>query len=109
MPQQLGSSLGFMIILFAAMYFFMIRPTQKREKEVRKMRDNLKVGDRIITIGGIKGTIIKLGDDFVVIESSNAKTKLEFVKSAIGTVIRDESSQVTTDTEEENSDSQVEE
>ncbi|WP_300409682.1 preprotein translocase subunit YajC [Lagierella sp.] len=109
MPQQLGSSLGFMIIIFAAMYFFMIRPTQKREKEVRKMRDNLKVGDRIITIGGIKGTILKLGDDFVVIESSNAKTKLEFVKSAVGTVIRDDSSEVVKETKEDKSDSKEEE
>lgn len=88
MPQQqIISSIGFMVIVFAAMYFFMIRPTQKREKEVNKMRENLKVGDNIITIGGIKGKIIKIGDDFVVIESSNSKTKLEFVKSAIGTVI----------------------
>lgn len=88
MPQQqIISSIGFMVIVFAAMYFFMIRPTQKREKEVNKMRENLNVGDNIITIGGIKGKIIKIGDDFVVIESSNSKTKLEFVKSAIGTVI----------------------
>lgn len=91
MPQQqIISSIGFMVIVFAAMYFFMIRPTQKREKEVNKMRENLKVGDNIITIGGIKGKIIKIGDDFVVIESSNSKTKLEFVKSAIGTVITSE-------------------
>ena len=90
MPQQqLFSSIGFMVIVFGAMYFFMIRPTQKREKEVNKMRANLKVGDNIITIGGVKGKVIKIGDDFVVIESSNSKTKLEFVKSAVGTVIAD--------------------
>ncbi|MDO5018261.1 MAG: preprotein translocase subunit YajC [Lagierella massiliensis] len=92
MPQQMMSSIGFMVVVFAAMYFFMIRPAQKKEKEVRRMREALKVGDKVITIGGIKGTVTKLGDDFVVIESSNAKTKLEFVKSAIGTVIANETS-----------------
>ena len=100
MPQQqLMSSIGFMVIVFGAMYFFMIRPTQKREKEVNKMRANLKVGDNIITIGGVKGKVIKIGDDFVVIESSNSKTKLEFVKSAVGTVISDGT--VATEKEEE--------
>lgn len=100
MPQQqLMSSIGFMVIVFGAMYFFMIRPTQKREKEVNKMRANLKVGDNIITIGGVKGKVVKLGDDFVVIESSNSKTKLEFVKSAVGTVISDGT--VATEKEEE--------
>lgn len=101
MPQQqLFSSISFMVIVFGAMYFFMIRPSQKKQKEVIKMRENLKVGDNIITIGGIKGKVIKIGDDFVVIESSNSKTKLEFVKSAIGTVIANETN-VATEKEEE--------
>lgn len=101
MPQQqLFSSISFMVIVFGAMYFFMIRPSQKKQKEVNKMRENLKVGDNIITIGGIKGKVIKIGDDFVVIESSNSKTKLEFVKSAVGTVITNEAN-VATEKDEE--------
>lgn len=102
MPQQqLFSSISFMVIVFGAMYFFMIRPSQKKQKEVNKMRENLKVGDNIITIGGIKGKVIKIGDDFVVIESSNSKTKLEFVKSAVGTVIANEANMATEKEEKE--------
>lgn len=102
MPQQqLFSSISFMVIVFGAMYFFMIRPSQKKQKEVNKMRENLKVGDNIITIGGIKGKVIKIGDDFVVIESSNSKTKLEFVKSAVGTVIANEANVATEKEEKE--------
>ncbi|MEJ8751343.1 preprotein translocase subunit YajC [Lagierella sp. ICN-221743] len=102
MPQQqLFSSISFMVIVFGAMYFFMIRPSQKKQKEVNKMRENLKVGDNIITIGGIKGKVIKIGDDFVVIESSNSKTKLEFVKSAVGTVIANEANIATEKEEKE--------
>lgn len=87
--QGTGSIL-FLVVMIGAMYFLMIRPQQKRDKEVREMRSNLKVGDNIITIGGIKGKVLKIGDDYVIIESSNAKTRMEFVKSAIGTVIKDE-------------------
>lgn len=83
-------SIIFLVVMIGAMYFLMIRPQQKRDKEVREMRSKLKVGDKIITIGGIKGKVLKIGDDYVVIESSNAKTRMEFVKSAIGTVIQDE-------------------
>ena len=102
MPQQqLFSSISFMVIVFGAMYFFMIRPSQKKQKEVNKMRENLKVGDNIITIGGIKGKVIKIGDDFVVIESSNSKTKLEFVKSAVGSVIANEANMATEKEEKE--------
>ncbi|HHX68440.1 MAG: preprotein translocase subunit YajC [Miniphocaeibacter sp.] len=87
--QGTGSIL-FLVVMIGAMYFLMIRPQQKRDKEVREMRSNLKVGDNIITIGGIKGKVLKIGDDYVIIETSNAKTRMEFVKSAIGTVIKDE-------------------
>lgn len=83
-------SIIFLVVMIGAMYFLMIRPQQKRDKEVREMRSNLKVGDNIITIGGIKGKVLKIGDDYVIIETSNAKTRMEFVKSAIGTVIKDE-------------------
>lgn len=92
-----------MAIFIGGMYFLMIRPQQKRDKEVREMRNSLKAGDKIITIGGIKGKVLKIGDDYVVIETSNAKTKMEFVKSAIGTVIKDE------EVVEEDDDEEIEE
>ncbi|KXB47999.1 preprotein translocase, YajC subunit [Tissierellia bacterium KA00581] len=71
----------------AVMYFFMIRPNKKRQQEMLKMRESLKQGDSIITIGGIKGKVVKVTDDSVVIETSSEKTKMEFLKSAIHTVV----------------------
>lgn len=65
----------------------MIRPQKKRDKETREMRDALKPGDEILTIGGIKGKIVRIKDDTVTIAVGSDKVKLDFVKSAIGTVI----------------------
>lgn len=85
---QLGQLL--VPIIFAAfMYFFLIRPQKKREKEVNTMRENLEVGDRIVTIGGITGVITVLKEDIVVIESGTTKTRLETTKWAIGAVVED--------------------
>ena len=103
MPEGLSGTVMFLAIMIGGMYFLMIRPQQKREKEVRQMRSSLNVGDKIITIGGIKGKILKIGEDYVVIESSNSKTRIEFVKSAIGSVIKDENySEIKEDNEELN-------
>lgn len=74
---------GFVIV----MYFFMIRPNKKRQQEMFKMRESLKRGDLIITIGGIKGKVVEVTSDTVVIETSSEKTKVEFLKSAIHTVV----------------------
>ena len=77
-----------LIVGFVAVrYFFMIRPNKKRQQEMLKMRESLKQGDSIITIGGIKGKVVKVTDDSVVIETSSEKTKMEFLKSAIHTVV----------------------
>ena len=58
----------FFILLFVVMYFFMIRPQQKKQKEIQKMRESLKVGDRIITSGGIHGKIKEVEDTAFIIE-----------------------------------------
>lgn len=84
----------------AVMYFFMIKPNKKRQQEVMKMRDSLKKGDSIITIGGIKGKVVSVTDSSVVIETSSDNTKIEFVKSAIHTVVNEP---------EEDADSEIEE
>lgn len=60
-----------MVALFAIMYFVMIRPQKKREKEAQAMLAALSVGDKIVTIGGIWGKIIKIKDDYLFIESGN--------------------------------------
>lgn len=71
----------------AVFYFFAIRPQRKKEKQIREMRDNLRVGDEVITIGGISGKILTLKDELVIIEVGSAKTRLEMTKWAVGSVI----------------------
>ena len=75
-----------MILMIAVLYFLMIRPQQKKQKEEAKMRANLRVGDELTTIGGIKGRVVAIKDDTVTIETSNDRTKIVFEKAAIGTV-----------------------
>lgn len=60
-----------MIALFVIMYFVLIRPQRKKEKEAQAMIKSLTVGDKIVTIGGICGKIVKIKDDYIFIESGN--------------------------------------
>ncbi len=84
----LGALLSFapLIIIVALMYFMMIRPQKKRQKEEQQMRNNLRVGDELTTIGGIKGRVVNIKDDTITIESGADRTKLQFMKWAIQTV-----------------------
>lgn len=66
-----------MIAIFALMYFMMIRPQRKKEKETKAMIDALVVGDKIVTIGGICGKVVKIKDDYIFIESGNIGTQDE--------------------------------
>ncbi len=63
-----------MILVIVLLYFIMIRPQKKREKETKSMIDALKVGDKIVTIGGICGKVAKIKDEFVIIETGNIGT-----------------------------------
>lgn len=72
-----------LIIMIAAMYFFIIRPQKKKEKEEKKMRDNLQVGDEILTIGGIYGRVISLKEDSIVIESKSDHSKMTIARWAM--------------------------
>lgn len=75
-PQQMtagGSMVSMLItmgIVLLLMYFMMIRPQRKREKETQKMQDALRIGDKVITIGGICGKVAKIKDEFVYLETS---------------------------------------
>ena len=72
------------LLIFVIFYFFMIRPQQTRQRELQKMIDNLKKGDRVVTIGGVIGTITSLQNDYVVLKvGDNENTKVEVLKSAI--------------------------
>lgn len=80
------TTLLFPIILIAIMYFFMIRPQVKRQKEHRAMLDKLGRGDEIITNGGLAGTIIEVGDSFVTVElAENVRVRVQ--KGAIANVL----------------------
>ena len=82
--QQL--SLLFPILLIFVFYFLLIRPQKKREKQVNEMRNNLRVGDRVITIGGINGKILKIKDDKITIEIGSDKTKLDMMRWSISSL-----------------------
>lgn len=81
---QGGSSFGFLLLMggmFLIMYFFMIRPQIKRAKEARKFQESLQVGDKVVTIGGIHGKVIEIGDTDMVIGLDNGRMRIE--KSAV--------------------------
>lgn len=93
---ELLMSFSPMLIALVAIYFLMIKPQKKREKDVANMRDNLKQGDVIITVGGIKGVITKLGEDYITIETSG-HTRVEFTRTAVYKVVEEESKAVNTE------------
>ncbi|MFB0973460.1 MAG: preprotein translocase subunit YajC [Bacteroidales bacterium] len=80
-----GSTWSFIImivVIFLIMWLFMIRPQQKKQKELQKFRDELKKGDKIVTIGGIYGTIDSIDDKSATIEIDN-NVKIRVDKAAI--------------------------
>ena len=82
-----GTSMIIMIVLmFAIMYFLMIRPENKRKKKAQEMRDGLKKGDTVTTIGGIVGKIVHVNKDTIVIETSDDRVRMELTKWAVSSV-----------------------
>ncbi|MGN1048030.1 MAG: preprotein translocase subunit YajC [Eubacteriales bacterium] len=76
-------SIIMIVVLVAVMYFFMIRPQRKQEKETNAMRNALQVGDEITTIGGIIGKIVSIKDETCMIETGHDRTKIRILKSAV--------------------------
>ena len=72
--------------MIAAMYFFMIRPQKKQERQINEMRNSLQVGDEITTIGGIIGKIVSIKEETVMIETGHDRTKIRILKSAVRNV-----------------------
>ena len=68
------SGIVMMVVIVAIFYFFMIRPQQKKQKEIQKAREALKVGEKVITAGGIYGRIREIGDVYMMIEVANGVT-----------------------------------
>jgi preprotein translocase subunit YajC len=89
-----GGSFGLLlpILLFIPIfYLLLIRPQQKRQKQWQEMLGKIKTGDRVTTTGGIRGVIISLKDDAMVIRVAPDNLKLEVAKTAIASVIQEES------------------
>jgi preprotein translocase subunit YajC len=94
--QMTGSGNGMlallpMVLMVGVLYLLMIRPQQKRQKQWQGMLAGIKAGDRVTTAGGIRGIILSLKDDTVIIRVAPDNLKLEVAKSAIASVTTQDS------------------
>lgn len=85
-PGDMISMLLMMAVMIAVFYFMLIRPQRKKDKAVKNMLDNLKVGDRIWTIGGFYGTVAGLKDDTVTLTMGSLQNTVVIKRSAVGGV-----------------------
>ena len=83
-----GMTIIIWVLVFVALYFFVIRPSSKKKKEEAQMRNSLEIGDEITTIGGIMGRVVAIKDDedAIVIETGSDRVKMKFKKWCISTV-----------------------
>ena len=86
-----GGFIGFLpiVVLIPIMYFVMIRPQQRRQKQWQEMLGSIKAGDRVTMAGGIRGIILSLKDDTIIIRVAPDGIKLEVAKSAIASVTQE--------------------
>lgn len=83
MPQQIIM----LLLILVVFYFFMIRPQMKKQKELKKFRENLTVGDKVVTIGGIHGKILEVAESTILISTESGKLRMD--KSAISSSSED--------------------
>ncbi|WP_399553316.1 preprotein translocase subunit YajC [uncultured Intestinimonas sp.] len=79
------STIGMLVVMLAIFYFLLIRPENKKKKELAKMRSELTIGDEVTTIGGIIGTICAVKEESIVLETGADRVRVEFAKWAIST------------------------
>ena len=79
----MGSTVIILLLMLAIFYFMLIRPENKRKKEAEQMRSSVKTGDKIVTIGGITGTVVNVKDNKIVIETGADQVRIELEKWAI--------------------------
>jgi preprotein translocase subunit YajC len=93
-PAGGGSSLPMLLplLLIPVLYLVMIRPQQKRQKQWQQMLGGIKPGDKVTTAGGIRGTIISIKDDVIIVKVAPDGIKMEIAKTAIASVTTQESS-----------------
>ena len=82
----MGSTVIMLVLMIAIFYFMLIRPENKRKKQAQNMRDSLKKGDMITTIGGIVGKIVMVNPNTIVIETSDDRVRMELTKWAVSQV-----------------------
>ncbi len=75
-----GTSLLMIVMMIAIFYFMLIRPENKRKKQAEEMRNSIKKGERITTIGGMKGKVVQVNDDSIVFETSEDRVRIEIAK-----------------------------
>jgi preprotein translocase subunit YajC len=85
-----AGSFLFLGLLFAAMYFMLIRPQSKRQKAIAELQRSLDVGADVITIGGIHGHVVAATDAYVDLEVSGDGTVMRFKRSAVADIVSDE-------------------
>ena len=79
----MSSSIVMLVAMLAIFYFMLIRPENKRKKEAEQMRNSVKTGDKIVTIGGIVGTVVNVKDSKLVIETGADQVRIELEKWAV--------------------------
>ena len=80
----------FLVIIFVVFYFFLIRPENKRKKKLTEMRNNITIGDEIVTIGGIMGKVVQVTEDTITFETGEDRVRMQVTKWAISTNVREE-------------------
>ena len=84
------TGLPLLLLMFAALYFLLIAPNQKKQKQWQTQLAGVKLGDRITTTGGLRGTVVSVKDDVLVVRTQPDGVKFEIVKSAIASVTTSE-------------------
>ncbi len=79
-------SLPILLLFMVGMYFFLVRPNQQKQKKWQEMLNQLKSGDQVTTNGGLRGTVLSIKDDNIILRLQPDGIKLEFIKSAIASV-----------------------
>ena len=79
----MGGSMIMLVVMFAVFYFMLIRPENKRKKEAEQMRSSVRNGDKIVTIGGIVGTVVNVKETRILIETGADQVRIELEKWAI--------------------------
>ena len=79
-------TMGLLIVVMIAMFWFTSRSNKKQEREAQNMRDSLQVGDEITTIGGIIGKVVSIKEETLVLETSHDRTRIRILKTAVSRV-----------------------